>query len=227
MLHINNCQIKIKDGHITLPKISLAAGELLVVTGPSGMGKSTFLHWLLGDKIEHAQISGDISLNGTPLNSLNIEQRRIGLLMQDVHLFPHLTVLDNICFALPHNTKGQNGKTLNRQQRRELATTMLENIDLAYLAQHYSEQLSGGERSRVGLIRALANEPHALLMDEPFAALDPKTSEQVSQWAFNQLQSRGVPSIMVSHDLDHLPSQAQHLNLADFFTADDNKQGKA
>ena len=181
------------------------------------MGKSTLLHWILGDEILHADISGDITLNDIPLNDLNIEKRRIGLLMQDVHLFPHLNVLDNICFALPYSLTGANGKKLNKSQRRDVAISMLDNIDMGYVAQHYSDQLSGGERSRVGLIRALANQPKALLMDEPFAALDPSTGALVSQWAFKQLQERGVPSIMVSHDINNIPPQAQHLDLATYY----------
>jgi putative thiamine transport system ATP-binding protein len=217
MLRINNCRISTENGSIDLPDIALDSGELLVLTGPSGMGKSTFLHWLLGDTIQHAKISGDISLNDVSLNSLKIEQRRIGLLMQDVHLFPHLNVVDNICFALPRGIQGGNGKDLNKAQRRETALAMLNKIDMAYVAGHYSEQLSGGERSRVGLVRALANQPQALLMDEPFAALDPQTCKQVSQWAFTQLKTRGIPSIMVSHDINNIPPTAQHLELANYY----------
>ncbi|WP_340679759.1 ATP-binding cassette domain-containing protein [Paraglaciecola sp.] len=217
MLRITNSHIATKNGSFELPDIAVDRGELLVLTGPSGMGKSTFLHWVLGDTIKYVNISGDISLNDVSLKPLNIEQRRIGLLMQDVHLFPHLNVVDNICFALPNGLTGDNGKTLNKNQRRAAAMAMLDKIDLAYVAGHYSEQLSGGERSRVGLLRALANQPKALLMDEPFAALDPQTSVQVSQWAFAQLKARGVPTIMVSHDINNIPPQAQHLDLAKYY----------
>lgn len=217
MLRITNCHMHTQNWSIELPDIVLNSGELLVITGPSGMGKSTFLHWLLGDTISHVHISGDISLDDTSLSALNIEQRRIGLLMQDVHLFPHLNVLDNICFALPRDLKDKNDKVLSKARRREAAMAMLDKIDLAYVAQHFSAQLSGGERSRVGLVRALANQPRVLLMDEPFAALDPLTCSQVSQWAFSQLQEQGVPGIMVSHDLSNIPVQAQHLDLGKYY----------
>ncbi|MDU0354622.1 ATP-binding cassette domain-containing protein [Paraglaciecola aquimarina] len=217
MLRINNCQIHTSNGLIALPDITLEQGELLVLTGPSGMGKSTFLHWVLGDDMAHANISAELILNKKRLNDLQVEQRRIGLLMQDVYLFPHLNVLDNICFALPASITNQQGKKQNKQQRRDTAMTLLNKIDMGYVAEHFSEQLSGGERSRVGLVRALANAPQALLMDEPFAALDPSTSAKVSQWTFAQLQQQGVPSIMVSHDIDNIPAHAQHLNLAEYF----------
>ena len=217
MLRITNCHIHSENWSIELPDIALDSTELLVLTGPSGMGKSTFLHWLLGDRIDHVNITGDISLNDVCLNTLNIEQRRIGLLMQDIHLFPHLNVLDNICFALPRDLGSANGKALSKAGRREAAMNMLNKIDMGYVAGHYAEQLSGGERSRVGLVRALANQPQVLLMDEPFAALDPLTCTQVSQWAFTELKARGLPGIMVSHDINNIPPQAQHLDLATYY----------
>jgi len=217
MLSITNCQIKTKSWRIDLPDITVSQGELLVITGPSGLGKSTLLHWILGEHITHANISGNISLNEKEVSTLKIEQRHIGLLMQDVYLFPHLNVLDNICFAMPPHQKSDNDKVMSKTERQRHAMALLDKIDLAYLAEHTAAQLSGGERSRVGLVRALANKPHALLMDEPFAALDPITRSQVSEWALGELREQGVPSIMVSHDLDNLPSQAQHLELSAYF----------
>ena len=219
MLDIINCQIEAKTWHITLPNIHVDKGELLAITGPSGIGKSTLLHWLLGNIPEHVTINGQILLSGTDITHLAIETRRVGLLMQDVYLFPHLNVQDNICFALPRNPQLSSKKPQrsSKKQRRVAAMDMLQQINLTHLATRYPQNLSGGERSRVGLIRALANQPQVMLLDEPFAALDPSTREQMGRWAFLQLAEQSIPSVMVSHDIEDIPVSAKQLCLADYY----------
>ena len=219
MLDIINCQIEAKTWHITLPNIHVDKGELLAITGPSGIGKSTLLHWLLGNIPEHVTINGQILLSGTDITHLAIETRRVGLLMQDVYLFPHLNVQDNICFALPRNPQLSSKKPQrsSKKQRRVAAMDMLQQINLTHLATRYPQNLSGGERSRVGLIRALANQPQVMLLDEPFAALDPSTREQMGSWAFQQLAEQNIPSVMVSHDIEDIPVSAKQLCLADYY----------
>ncbi len=212
MLDIIDCQIESKKWCITLPDIHVDKGELQVLTGPSGIGKSTLLHWLLGNIPTHVNISGQIMLSGTNITDLAIEKRRVGLLMQDVYLFPHLNVQDNICFALPKSST-----FFSNKQRRLEAFNMLEQINLEHLAIRYPQNLSGGERSRVGLIRALANQPQVMLLDEPFAALDPSTREQMGDWAFQQLAEQNIPSVMVSHDVEDIPASAKQLCLADYY----------
>ena len=212
MLKLTNCQIDATQWKITLPDIQLDKGELLVITGPSGIGKSTLLHWLLGNIPGHVNIRGQIIIDDIAVSQLAIERRHIGLLMQDVYLFPHLNVQDNICFALPKVTCFS-----SKKQRRLEAMRMLEQINLAHLGGRYPQNLSGGERSRVGLVRALANKPKVMLLDEPFAALDPTNREHVGSWAFQQLAQQHIPSIMVTHDTNDIPESAKQLNLADYF----------
>ncbi|PKG97971.1 ATP-binding cassette domain-containing protein [Paraglaciecola sp. MB-3u-78] len=225
MLEIINCQIEAKTWRITLPDIDVQKGELLVITGPSGIGKSTLLHWLLGNIPQHVAIKGQIILSGINITHLAIEQRRVGLLMQDVYLFPHLNVQDNICFALPKNPQLSSKKPprSSKKQRRAAAMNMLEQINLEHLATRYPQNLSGGERSRVGLIRALANQPQVMLLDEPFAALDPSTREQMGAWAFQQLAEQNIPSVMVSHDVEDIPASAKQICLADYYQASEQK----
>jgi putative thiamine transport system ATP-binding protein len=225
MLEIINCQIEAKTWRITLPDIDVQKGELLVITGPSGIGKSTLLHWLLGNIPQHVAIKGQIILSGINITNFAIEQRRVGLLMQDVYLFPHLNVQDNICFALPKNPQLSSKKLQrsSKKQRRAAAMNMLEQINLEHLASRYPQNLSGGERSRVGLIRALANQPQVMLLDEPFAALDPSTREQMGAWAFQQLAEQNIPSVMVSHDVEDIPASAKQICLADYYQASEQK----
>jgi putative thiamine transport system ATP-binding protein len=232
MLEIINCQIEAKTWRITLPDIDVQKGELLVITGPSGIGKSTLLHWLLGNIPQHVAIKGQIILSGINITNLAIEQRRVGLLMQDVYLFPHLTVQDNICFALPKNPQlslkkpqrsSKKPQGSSKKQRRAAAMKMLEQINLVHLGTRYPQNLSGGERSRVGLIRALANQPQVMLLDEPFAALDPRTREQMGAWAFQQLTEQNIPSVMVSHDVEDIPASAKQICLADYYQASEQK----
>ncbi len=103
----------------------------------------------------------------------------------------------------------------SKKQRRLEALNMLEQINLAHLATRYPQNLSGGERSRVGLIRALANQPQVMLLDEPFAALDPSTREQMGRWAFQQLADQNITSVMVSHYVDEIPISTKHFCLSD------------
>ncbi|WP_297821856.1 ATP-binding cassette domain-containing protein [uncultured Paraglaciecola sp.] len=219
MLKLIDCQIDATGWEIKIPDIQLGKGELLVITGPSGIGKSTLLHWLLGNIPRHVNISGKILIDDIDVSQQAIERRHIGLLMQDVYLFPHLSVQDNICFALPKDTHFS-----SKKQRRIEAMRMLEQINLAHLGERYPQNLSGGERSRVGLVRALANKPKVMLLDEPFAALDPTNREQVGRWAFQQLAQQHIPSIMVTHDKNDIPESAKQLNLADFFLQKDQHQ---
>jgi putative thiamine transport system ATP-binding protein len=180
------------------------AGRVLAVMGPSGSGKSSLLAWIAGTLEPPFVAHGRLRLDGTELSALPIQRRRIGLLFQDDLLFPHLSVLGNLLFALPAG---------ERSARVRAAEAALEEAGLAGFGPRLPGSLSGGQRSRVSLLRALLAEPAALLLDEPFAKLDTALREQMRQFTFSTLAARRVPALLVTHDAADVPAGAQVIRL--------------
>ncbi|MDM8520461.1 ABC transporter ATP-binding protein [Anaerolineales bacterium HSG6] len=177
-------------------KVKLQVGtELLALFGPSGAGKSMTLQSIAGLVQPN---EGYIRLNNIPLydsqNGLNLppQRRKIGYLMQDYLLFPHLSVAENIGYGLHHQPKSVQQEAVER---------MLSLIQLTSFAQYRPHQLSGGQKQRVALARALVTHPQILLLDEPFSALDRGTRvelrEEVKRWQANLK----IPILLVTHDL--------------------------
>lgn len=171
----------------------VAPGEVLSVMGPSGSGKSTLLSVLIGQPDPGFTVTGKVMLGGRDLSGLGPKARQIGLLFQDDLLFPHLSVGENLAFALPASVKGRNA----RQARIELA---LDAADLSGFANRDPATLSGGQRSRVALMRCLLSAPRALLLDEPFSRLDADLRRQMRDFVFSQVKREGIPAILVTHD---------------------------
>jgi putative thiamine transport system ATP-binding protein len=136
---------------------------------------------------------GTACLDRRPLDRLPPEQRRLGILFQDDLLFPHLTVEENLAFAVPAHVKG-------RANRRRAVTAVLDEAELAALAGRDPATLSGGQRARIALLRALLCEPRALLLDEPFNKLDAALRERFRATVFETAKVRRLPVLMVSHD---------------------------
>lgn len=199
MLEIRNLHLS-KPGQIIINGLDLqvAAGEIVTVMGVSGSGKSTLLNWMIGDLAPVFRASGELWLNGTRRDNLPIEQRRIGILFQDDLLFPHLSVGQNLAFALPAKIKGRN------QRRAHIETTLAE-VGLTGFHDRDPATLSGGQRARVSLLRALLAEPEALLLDEPFTKLDAVLREQFRAFVFEQITRKGIPTLLVTHDLADVP----------------------
>ena len=132
-------------------------------------------------------------LNGLDVTHVRAENRRIGILFQDELLFPHLSVGDNLAFGLAARHHG-------RAARRRAVDAALEQAGLAGFHDRDPATLSGGQRARVALMRALLAEPRALLLDEPFAKLDAELRTEIRSFVFSHIRARGVPVLLVSHD---------------------------
>ncbi|AXF77184.1 ABC transporter ATP-binding protein [Erwinia tracheiphila] len=184
-------------------QLTVAAASRTVIVGPSGSGKSTLLKLIAG--FENPD-SGDIVFENRPLTTANLVvpayQRGIGYVPQDGMLFPHLTVRDNIAFAL---------KGSRHEQDRQVAV-LLDSVSLAQrYAQRWPHQLSGGQQQRVALARALALKPKLMLLDEPFSALDTGLRAATRDAVKQILGESGIACMMVTHDQGEALSFAQQL----------------
>jgi molybdate transport system ATP-binding protein len=175
-------------------EIDVAAGACLALVGPSGAGKTTVLRAIAGLRRPR---SGEITLGSERwLDSeagidVAPESRRCGYVFQDYALFPHLSAWRNVAFGLGR---------LERTERRRRALELLDRFGVGALADARPARLSGGERQRVALARALANQPRALLLDEPLTALDTRTRAEAARTLADALASADVPTVLVTHD---------------------------
>lgn len=179
-------------------------GSVLAVVGPNGAGKSSAIAAIAGFTESH----GTIRLGDKDLAGLPADQRRIGVMFQDLLLFPHLTVLENIAFSA--RARGNRWPAARRS-----ADRWLSRFGLIDLAERYPGALSGGQAQRVALARALASEPKALLLDEPLAALDVEFRDEVRADLGVHLREFGGPTILVTHDREDVDALADEIVVLD------------
>ncbi len=170
--------------------LRIAAGEIVALLGPSGCGKSTLLKMVAG--LEPAD-QGSVWFNGQDITQQPPERRGFALMFQDFALFPHLNVLDNVAFGLVE-------QRLPRAEARQQASAMLGRFGLAAQAQQQVWTLSGGEQQRVALARALITAPRALLLDEPFSALDAELRQSLRDEFRQHIAAAGMATLLVTHD---------------------------
>ena len=168
----------------------VAAGQTVAVLGPSGSGKSTLLKIIAGLE---AQDGGQVLFDGDDLAGVPTERRRFALMFQDFALFPHLDVQDNVAFGLIE-------QRVPRAQARTRAREMLALFGLQDRARDRITPLSGGEQQRVALARALITEPRALLLDEPFSALDTDLRARMQTEFGERIRATGMAALLVTHD---------------------------
>ena len=193
MLKLENISLKI-DGNSLFSKLNLEvkAGQVTTVMGPSGCGKSSLLAYLCGALPSVFQTSGKIILYDRTLDNLPSHERKLGILFQDDLLFPHLSVGENLAFALPAKIK--------HQERLDQIEQALEEIELSGMYERDPASLSGGQRARVALMRALLAQPEALLLDEPFSKLDQELRGRFRKQVFAYAVKNQLPTLLVTHD---------------------------
>ena len=173
-------------------ELALAESEILALVGPSGCGKSTLLRLAAGLE---PLAAGRILIGGTVVSGAGAqvppEDRGIGFVFQDIALFPHLTVAENVAFGLLRRPTAE---------RRRIALAALEQLGLGAFGDTYPHTLSGGQQQRVALARALAPDPGLVLLDEPFSGLDARLRDRLRDETLELLKSRGVAAVIVTHD---------------------------
>jgi sulfate transport system ATP-binding protein len=183
--------------------LQIEAGEFFVLLGPSGSGKSTLLRIAAGlTDVDH----GRISFHGRDVTHVRARERGVGLVFQHYALFRHMTVGQNVEFAL--RVRG-----IKRRQRRQRRDELLQLVALEGFADRLPGQLSGGQQQRVAVARALAHEPQVLLLDEPFGALDAKIRVELRE-TIRQVQRRlGMTTILVTHDQEEAFALADRIGV--------------
>jgi molybdate transport system ATP-binding protein len=180
--------------------------QRLVLFGPSGAGKTQTLKVLAGlvraDR-GHVRVAGRTLCDSAAGTQLSPQQRRLGYVFQDYALFPHLTLRQNIAFAT--RTGWINPP---RQVHDSAVGRWIESLELRSVAEHFPHQVSGGQRQRTALARALVNEPSALLLDEPFAALDKSLRQRLREDLVALQHSLQVPMLVITHDDDDVHALA-------------------
>jgi len=183
--------------------LDIGDGEFFVLLGPSGSGKSTLLRAIAGlSGVDH----GRISLHGRDVTHVAARKRGVGLVFQNYALFRHMTVADNIEFAL--RVRHMRGRA-RRQRRAEL----LRLVSLEGMDHRLPAQLSGGQQQRVAVARALAHKPEVLLLDEPFGALDAKIREELRRTIRQVQRELGITTVLVTHDQEEAFAMADRIGI--------------
>ncbi len=192
-LHLDQVSIALNGNALLAVDQRVAPGEVFTVMGPSGSGKSTLLAFIGGFLDPVFSASGRVVLDGTELTNFAAQDRHAGILFQDPLLFPHMSVCANLAFAIPASVNG-------RKSRADLADTALNDVGLTGMGARDPDTLSGGEKARVALARALLSGPRMLLLDEPFSKLDAGLRQQMRELVFAKARAIHLPVVLVTHD---------------------------
>lgn len=210
VLEARDLSVSYGDGFALAPQtFALEEGEHLAVTGPSGSGKTTLLRLLAGlIPPTHGELLADGQVVSRPGSALEPHRRSLGMLFQELALWPHLSVVEQVEFCVPP----QPGR--GARERRAHATAALERAGIEALAKRYPGELSGGERQRVAWARAIAPEPRLLVLDEPLTSLDPERRGELLDALEDYCTEPGRTVVLATHDPEVARRAARrHLHL--------------
>lgn len=191
MLKIENLNVYLEGSCIVKNcSLEIKKGEIFSLLGVSGCGKSTLIKAVLGLIPSY---EGKIFLNGKDVSALPPEKRNCTVVFQDLRLFPHLTVGENIAFPLHFQKK-------SKVEEREIIEELLSLVQLEGFNKRTIESLSGGQKQRVAIARALAQNAELLLLDEPFSSLDPNLRKEMGELLLQLREKRGLSVLLVTHD---------------------------
>ncbi|APC47054.1 ATP-binding cassette domain-containing protein [Virgibacillus halodenitrificans] len=188
---------------------TIKQGEVVAVIGPSGSGKSTFLRCL---NLLEQPTAGDICINEKMITSSKVNKleirKNIGMVFQHFHLFPHMTVLENVSYA-PKKVKN-----MKKTEADEIGKSLIAKVGLTDKETAYPNRLSGGQKQRVAIARALAMEPDIMLFDEPTSALDPEMVKEVLD-VMKDLADSGMTMVIVTHEMNFAKEVADRVLFLD------------
>jgi molybdate/tungstate transport system ATP-binding protein len=190
MIAIKGLDISLRDFHLFNIDLEIAQNEFFILMGPTGAGKTVLLEAIAG--LVPVK-NGRIYIGGKDVTVLPPDKRSISIVYQDYALFPHLTVMDNITYGLRFHK-------IDKEEGRERLAELLDVLNLSYLQHRLPANLSGGEKQRVSVARALMVEPKVLLLDEPLSALDPGFRDELRRTLKTLHRSSSITFLMVTHD---------------------------
>ncbi len=174
--------------------LKIGGGDIVTIMGASGSGKSSLLNFICGNLPNIFSQSGQVLLNGVDITNMPPEKRQVGILFQDDLLFPHMSVGTNLAFSIP--------QSVSYRDRKVLVAKALADAGMADFGKHDPATLSGGQRSRISLMRTLLARPKAILLDEPFNKLDSTLRQRFRKFVFSHTTKAGIPCILVTHDIE-------------------------